>query len=146
VRALFERVAQLLSEHDVRHLPALYTEDIEYRDDGWPEVLRGYADMERLFTALWKMSPDSRFELIEGPYLAEDGRHAAVRWRLTGAMTGPWEAPGAPAFPPTGMRFAGEVAGFYELAGDRIRRGRVILNQLDMSVQLGAMPAPASPG
>jgi hypothetical protein len=98
--------------------------------------------MERLFSALWRMSPDCRFELLEGPYLAEDGRHAAVRWRLAGTMTGPWDAPGTPGLAPTGARFATELGGFYELEGDRVRRGRIIVNQLDTLIQLGVMPPP----
>ena len=100
--------------------------------------------MERLFNALWRMSPDSRFELLEGPYLAEDGRHAAVRWRLSGAMTGPWEAPGAPAVEPTGARFDTEVAGFYELEGDRVSRGRIFVNKLEVAIQLGWITADAA--
>jgi hypothetical protein len=146
VRALFERVMRLLNEHDVRHIPVLYTDDIEYRDDGWPEVLKGHAGMERLFTALWQMSPDCRFELLEGPYLAEDGHHAGVLWRLAGTMTGSWQAPGSPSLAPTGTRFATEIAGFYELEGDRVRFGRIIVNQLDTGIQLGAMPAPDGRG
>lgn len=145
-RALFQRLAELLNEHDVRHIPTLYTEDIEYRDDPWPEVAKGHAGMERLFSALWRMSPDCRFELLDGPYLAEDGRHAAVRWRLAGTMTGSWDAPGSPSLAPTGARFATELGGFYELEGDRVRRGRIIVNQLDTLIQLGVMPPPDNGG
>ena len=116
------------------------------RDDPWPEVAKGYAGMERLFSALWRMSPDCRFELLDGPYLAEDGRHAAVRWRLAGTMTGSWDAPGSPSLAPTGARFATELAGFYELEGDRVRRGRIIVNQLDTLIQLGVMPPPDNGG
>jgi hypothetical protein len=82
-RALFERNFQLLNEHDVRHIPTVFMEDIEFEDDAWPETIRGHADMERFMTALWHAMPDFRFELLEGPFLAEDGRHAAAgaSWR-----------------------------------------------------------------
>ena len=145
-RALFERVCELLNEHDVRHLPAIYTEDIEYQDDPWPEAIRGYAEMERFFTALWRASPDLRFELLEGPYLAEDGRHAAVRWRVGGTMTGSFDPPGSPGFAPTGTRWVTEAGGFYELEGERIKHGRIIVNTNDVAIQMGAAPAPGSPG
>jgi|SRR5215207_1819765 len=145
-RAIFQALMRLFNERDVAAIPTLYTEDIEYRDDAWPDVVRGHAGVEGLFTALWRMAPDSRFELIDGPYLSQDGRSAAVRWCVTGTMTGPWKAPGSPTLAPTGSAFAGEIGGFYELDGDRIRRGRVIANQLDMAVQFGALPARGSRG
>jgi hypothetical protein len=145
-REIFEGVMRLFNERDVAGIPALYTEDIEYRDDAWPEVVTGHAGVERLFTALWRMAPDCRFELVAGPYLSEDGRRAAVRWRVVGTMTGPWNAPGSPALAPTGSPFAVEIGAFYELERDRIRHGRVIVNQLDMGIQFGAMPPPGSRG
>jgi hypothetical protein len=135
---------RVFNERDVADIPTVYTEDIEYRDDAFPEVVTGHSGVERLFTALWRVASDCRFELVDGPYLSEDGRRAAVRWRISGTMTGPWEVPGSPALAPTGAPFAGEVGGFYELEGDRIRRARVIANQLEIGIQFGAMPPPGS--
>jgi hypothetical protein len=40
-RALFERNYRLLNEHDIRHIPTIFTEDIEFEDDAWPESIRG---------------------------------------------------------------------------------------------------------
>ena len=145
-RAIFESLMRLFNERDVAAIPAVYTEDLEYRDDAWPGVARGHAGLESMFTALWRMAPDIRFELIDGPYLSEDGRRAAVRWRVAGTMTGPWNAPGSPTLAPTGRPITGEIGGFYELEGGRVRRGRVIANQLDMAVQFGALPPPGSRG
>jgi steroid delta-isomerase-like uncharacterized protein len=143
-RALFERIyEQLLNERDVRHIPTIFTEDIEFRDDAWPEIMRGHADVERFLSSLWRAMPDLRFELVEGPYLAEDGRHAAARVRVEGTMTGPAEPPG---FAPTDARVTAEFAAFYELEGERIKRERVILNMNDVGVQMGAAPAPGSRG
>lgn len=142
-RALFAHFYELMNERDVRHIPTIFTEDIEFQDDAWPETMRSHADIERFFTALWRAMPDLRFELLEGPYLAEDGRHAAARVRVDGTMTGPAEPPG---FAPTGTRVTAEFAGFYELDGERIKRERVILNMSDVGVQMGAVPAPGSRG
>jgi predicted ester cyclase len=105
--------------------------------------MRSHADIERFFTALWRAIPDLRFELLEGPYLAEDGRRAAARVRVSGTATGPLEPPG---FAPTNARLKTEFAGFYELEGERIRRERAILNMNDVGVQIGALPAPGSRG
>ena len=66
-RTLFERNFRLLNEHDVRHIPTIFTEEIELRDDAWPEIINGHAAVERFVTALWRALPDFRFELVEGP-------------------------------------------------------------------------------
>jgi predicted ester cyclase len=142
-RALFERNYQLLNEHDVRRIPTVFTEDIEFEDDAWPERIRGHAEMERFMTALWRAMPDFRFELLEGPYLAEDGRHAAARVRASGTATGSFDPPG---YAPTGARVTTEFGGFYEFEGDRVKRGRVIVNMNDVGIQIGAAPAPGSRG
>ncbi|MGH2963109.1 MAG: nuclear transport factor 2 family protein [Solirubrobacterales bacterium] len=143
-RAIIQRLKRVFNERDVAGVAAVYTEDIEYDDDAWPEPVKGHAGVERLFGALWRMESDCRFELVDGPYLSEDGGRVAVRWRVVGTMTGPWDVPESPALAPTGGAFAGEIGGFYELEGDRIRRGRVIANQLEMGIQFGAMPPPGS--
>jgi predicted ester cyclase len=142
-RALFERNYQLLNERDVRHIPIIFTEDIEFNDDAWPETVRGHREMERFLTAVWRAIPDLRFELLEGPHLSEDGQHAAARVRVSGTMSGSLDPPG---FAPTGNRVATEFGGFYELEGDRVKRGRIILNMNDVGVQIGAAPAPGSRG
>ena len=36
-RAVFERIFGLLNEHDVRHIPTVFTEDVTFEDDAWPE-------------------------------------------------------------------------------------------------------------
>jgi predicted ester cyclase len=141
--ALFEHIYGLLNEHDIRHISTIFTEDIEFQDDAWPETMRGHADVERFITALWRAMPDLRFELVEGPYLSEDGRHAAARVRAGGTMIGSFDPPG---FAPTDSRVTVEFAGFYELEGDRIKRERVILDMNDVGVQSGAAPAPGSRG
>jgi steroid delta-isomerase-like uncharacterized protein len=142
-RALIEHFYELMNQRDVRSIPAIFTEDIEFQDDAWPEEMRGHADIERFFTALWRAVPDLRFELVEGPYLSEDGRHAAARVRVEGTTTGPFDPPG---FAPTDSPVTAEFAAFYELEGERIKRERVILDMNDVGIQMGAAPAPGSRG
>ena len=142
-RALFERIYELLNEHDLRHIPAIFTEDVVFEDDAWPETVRGHGDMERFLSSLWRAIPDFRFELLEGPYLSDDGRHAAARVRAGGRATGPFDPPG---FAPTGTRVTTEYGGFYELEGERVKHARIIINMNDVAIQIGAAPPPGSRG
>ena len=141
--ALFQRIYDLLNEHDPAHIPAIFTEDVVFEDDAWPETVRGHADMRRFLGAVWRAFPDLRFELVEGPFLADAGGGAAARVRITGTMRGPLDPPG---FAPTGGTMSTEYGGFYEFDGDRIRRGRIIINMNDAAAQLGAAPMPGSRG
>lgn len=142
-RALFEQTYRLLNEHDVRHIPSVFTEDVVFHDDAWPEPVIGHAEMERFLTTLWRAVPDFRFELIEGPYLADDARRAAVRVRAGGTVTGPLDPPG---FAPTGAPVSTEYGGFYEFDGGRVKRARIIVNMNDIAVQVGAAPGPGTLG
>lgn len=139
-RALFERFYALLNEHDVTHVREIFTEDVVFRDDAWPKVMQGHAAVQEFLSALWRAMPDLTFELLEGPYLSDDGRRAAVRVQIAGTMTGPYP----PGYAPTRRRLSTEFAGFCELEGGRICRERVIANVNDVAVQIGALPPPGS--
>ena len=141
-REVFQRAYDLLNETDPAHVPAVFTEDVVFVDEAPPETVRGHEDMRRFLASLWTAFPDFRFELVQGPYLAATA-DAAVRARVTGTMQGRLDPPG---FLPTGARLEIEYGGFYELEGERIRRGRIILNMSDAAVQIGALPAPGSRG
>lgn len=141
-REIFQRAYDLLNEHDLTHVPAIFTEDILFEDDAAPEPIRGHEEMRRFLSSIWTAFPDFRFERLHGPYLAQDGG-VAVHVRVTGTMEGKLDPPG---FLPTGAHLSTEYGGFYELEGDRIRRARIIINMSDAAVQLGALPAPGSKG
>ena len=138
-----DRYLGLLNERDVRHIPTLYTADIEFQDDGWPEIVHGHAEMERFLSTLWHAVPDCHFEILEGPYLSAHGRRLAARLRVSGTASGPLAPPG---YAPTDGRVATEIGAFYELEGDRVKRARIIINMNDIGIQLGAAPAPGSRG
>lgn len=142
-RYMLERIFALLNEHDSRHIPAIFAEDIVFVDDAAPETLSGHAEMEEFLASLWRAMPDFRFELADGPYLSEDGRHLAARVHAGGTVTGRFDPPG---FAPTGTRITTEYGAFYELDGDRIKRARIIVNMNEVGVQIGAAPAPGSLG
>ncbi len=141
-REIFQRTYDLLNEHDLAHVPAIFTEDIVFEDDAAPESIRGHEEMRRFLSSIWTAFPDFRFERLHGPYVAQDGG-VAMHVRVTGTMEGKLDPPG---FLPTGARLSTEYGGFYELEGDRIRRARIIINMNDAGVQLGALPAPGSRG
>ena len=143
VRQRFERIYALLNERDPARVPEIFTEDIVFEDDAWPETVRGHDEMKRCLSAVWRAFPDFRFELIRGPYLAEDPKGASVHVRVTGTMDGPLDPPG---FAPTGRRIATEYGGFYEFEGERLRWGRIVINMNDAATQLGALPPPGSIG
>ena len=141
-RAALERAYGLLNEHDVARVPDIFTEDAEFQDDAWPEVMHGHAEIGEFLKSVWRAIPDLHFELAEGPFIAADGRVAAMV-RMRGTMTGPLEPPG---FAPTGGPVGFEYAGFYSFDGERFSRARIIINMQDAGVQIGAIPPPGSVG
>ena len=141
-REILQRSYDLINEHDLAHVPTVFTEDIVFEDDAAPEALRGHEDMRRFLGSIWTAFPDFRLELLQGPYLAQDGGVAA-HVRMTGTMKGKLDPPG---FLPTGAPISLDLGAFYELEGDRIRRARIILNMTDAAIQIGALPAPGSAG
>ncbi|HEX2129589.1 MAG TPA: nuclear transport factor 2 family protein [Solirubrobacterales bacterium] len=141
--AFFERYFSALNRRDPALIPDLYTTDIEFRDDGWPEVIYGHAGMTQFLSALWRALPDCTFDLVEGPYWSEDGRSAGLRLRLSGTLRGSFDPPG---FAPTNTMVSTEVAAFYEVDGELVRRARVIANMNDVGTQIGAAPPPGSAG
>jgi len=141
VTDVFEHLFASLNEHDVRLIPELYAEDVVFDDDAWPTTMHGHADVQEFLSALWRASPDFRFEIVEGPYMSADGRRAAIRVRTHGKMTGSYDPPG---LAPTNTEMSTEFAGFYEFEGRRAKRIRVIVNMNDVGVQTGAVPPPGS--
>jgi len=133
---LFHRIRDVHAARDPARVKTAFTDDVVYDDDGWPEPVRGHAELERFFSAVWRAFPDFSVELLEGPYLLDDNRFA-VRGRISGTMKGPLTPPG---LAPTGSKMSVEFGGFYEPDGDRVRRGRVIMNQNEVAIQLGVLP------
>lgn len=140
-RALTLRAYEVLSRHDPSDLGTVFAEDVVFHDDAWPEVLRGLNQVRGFLHVVWRAFPDATWELVDGPFLSEDGRGVAVRSRITGRMLGPLDPPG---LAPTGSPVEIEYGGFFEVEAGRIRRGRVLLNMQAVAVQVGAAPAPGS--
>lgn len=140
---LLRQAYSLLNERELANVGRIFTEDIAFDDDAWPETLRGHGDMKRFLGSIWRAFPDLRFELVEGPYLTEDGRGAATRVRVSGTMDGPLDPPG---FAPTGRPVSIDYGGFYRFEGERISRARIVMNVNELAVQIGAVPQSGTAG
>src|SRR5437764_1950088 len=129
------------NSHEADRLLALLTEDVEIRDDSWPRAMHGHDEVRPFLEALWRASPDMRYELLAGPYLIPGEPRASLHWRGSGTFTGPMDPPG---FAPTGRRWEVDGADFQEYRDGRICRLRVTCDMMAVSRQLGLIPATGS--
>jgi steroid delta-isomerase-like uncharacterized protein len=141
IRSLVGQWLDAWNSHDADHVLALLTDDVDARDDSWPEPMHGHADVSTFLAALWRAVPDMTFELISGPYVVPGEPRASFHWRGSGTFTGPMEPPG---FAPTGRRWVIDGADFHEYREGRISKLRVIFDLMSVSRQLGVMPASGS--
>lgn len=129
------------NSHDPQRLLALMSDDIVYDDAAWPAQMRGHADVRAFLDSAWRALPDLRFELVEGPYLMAGKPKAAFHWRGRATFTGPLEPPG---FAPTGRAATFEGVDFHEYRDGRLARLRIDFDLMDLSRQVGLLPAQGS--
>ena len=136
--AFLQRLRDAANAHDADAVAALCADDVTWDDPAAPQVLQG-RDAVRLFhrDIMFPALPDTRIELVDGPYLALDGSGVAARLRISGTMTGPLTPPG---FAPTGGRLVFETAEFSHFEGGLLAHHTVVLNMLDLARQIGAVP------
>jgi steroid delta-isomerase-like uncharacterized protein len=138
IRDFAQRWIDAWNSHEVDRLLALMSEDIEYRDDAWPKLMRGHADVREFLEVGWRAFPDMTFELLDGPYVIPGEPRAAFHWRGRATHTGPLDPPG---FAPTGRRWEQDGVDFHEYRDDRVCKLRSTFDMLSISRQLGLMPA-----
>jgi predicted ester cyclase len=143
-RQFLQRLHGAANVHDAQAVAALCSEDVVWEDPAAPQTLHGRTAVlqfhrDIMFPAL----PDTRIELIDGPYLALDGTGVAARLRVSGTMTGPLTPPG---FAPTGGHLTFETAEFSHFKDGLLARHTVVLNMLDLARQIGAVPQPGTFG
>jgi predicted ester cyclase len=143
-RQFLQRLHAAANAHDAEAVAALCCADVTWEDPAAPETLHGRDAVLRfhrdiMFPAL----PDTRIELVDGPYLALDGTGVAARVRISGTMSGPLTPPG---FAPTGGHISFETAEFSHFKDGLLARHTVVLNMLDLARQIGAMPQPGTFG
>jgi steroid delta-isomerase-like uncharacterized protein len=129
------------NSHQADRVLELMTEDIVYDDSAWPRTMHGHAEVREFIESAWRAMPDLEFHAIDGPFLMEGAPKAAFYWRGTGTFTGPLDPPG---LAPTGARVAFEGCDIHEYRDGRVARLRIVFDQLDVSRQVGMMPAPGS--
>jgi steroid delta-isomerase-like uncharacterized protein len=115
----------------------LITEDVVYDDSGWPETLRGHAEVREFLEFLWLAFPDLTVERVGDPLVASDGSRAAFWWRARMTNSGPIDPPGIPA---TRKRTEYEGADFHEYRDGKVARLRIVFDMADILRQLRLLP------
>lgn len=135
IQRVLDRYYSALNNHDVRALERVVADDVVFHDDFFPDkVFHGSVEFGELFAAIWRALPDTKWEILRGPFFAEEFSGCAVHGRITGTL--------AIAVPEWGFTRVGgsgdfEYMAVYEVAGDRIASIRVCLNPAVVARQLG---------
>lgn len=141
IREFVPRWLAAWNSHQADRVLEFLTDDVEIRDDSWPETMHGHGDVREFLEALWRAVPDMTFDLLEGPYVIPGEPRASFHWRGSGTFTGRMDPPG---FAPTGQRWEVDGVDFQEYRDGRIAKLRVIFDLMTVSRQLGVMPATGS--
>jgi steroid delta-isomerase-like uncharacterized protein len=141
IREFVPRWLAAWNSHEPDRVLEFLTDDVEIRDDSWPETMHGHDDVHEFLGALWRAVPDMTFELLDGPYVIPGEPRASFHWRGSGTFTGRMDPPG---FAPTGRRWEVDGVDFQEYRGEQIAKLRVIFDLMTVSRQLGVMPATGS--
>ena len=81
IRDFVGRWLEAWNSHRAEQVLGFLTDDVEVRDDSWPETMRGHGDVREFLEALWRAIPDMTFELLEGPYVIPGEPRASFHWR-----------------------------------------------------------------
>jgi predicted ester cyclase len=139
-----QRLYAAVNRHDAEAVAALCYDDVVWEDPAAPHTLHGRDAVLRFHRdVMFPALPDTRIELVDGPYLALDGSGVAARLRITGTMTGPLTPPG---FAPTNRPVSFETAEFSHFKHGLLAHHVVVLNMLDMARQIGAVPREGTVG
>jgi steroid delta-isomerase-like uncharacterized protein len=125
------------NSHQPERVLELMTDDIVYDDSGWPQTLRGHAQVREFLEFMWRAFPDLAVERVGDPLVASDGSRAAFWWRARMTNRGPIDPPGIPA---TGKRSEYEGADFHDYRDGKVARLRIVFDMADILRQLGLLP------
>jgi steroid delta-isomerase-like uncharacterized protein len=129
------------NSHEPDRLLGLMTGDVVYDDAAWPTLMRGHRQVREFLATAWRALPDMTFALVEGPYVHPEQPKAAFHWSGTATFTGPLDPPG---FAPTGRSVTFEGVDFHEYRDGKVAGLRIDFDMMDVSRQLGLMPAQGS--
>ena len=143
VEEFVERWVAAWNSHQPEWVLELMTDDIVYDDSGWPQTMRGHAQVREFIEFCWRAFPDLTFERVGGPLVASDGPRAAFWWRGHGTNTGPIDPPGIPA---TGKPVEWEGVDYEEYRDGKVARFRIVFDMAETLRQLGLLPERDSVG
>lgn len=130
---------------DGARIAAECTDDTVWAVPGADPPLKGRSAVSQWLDGVFRMIPDAELEYPVGPpFIGADGTCAAARWRIRGAMVGPMDPPG---FAPTNRVVEDDGIEIYEEFQDGLlARCTIMFDRLHLAEQIGAAPAPGSPG
>lgn len=135
-----------VNNQDIDAQLAMCAEDVHVEDPAMQgRFTDGHDEFRRFAEITYTAFPDMHFTEIGAPYIALDGNSLSVRWRGTGTLTGhiqgwPPENPG-PRIEATGKKFDLEGYDIYQFSGGKISTWLIGYDNLQMSAQLGLLPA-----
>jgi steroid delta-isomerase-like uncharacterized protein len=129
-----------VNAHDVERALTFFTDDVVWEGSGIQADAVGRAAVVEVLREWFCAFPDLHFPLEDVEvFRSLDGDHALAYWTSVMTMEGPFAG-----FAPTGRHAKVKGVCRYELVGGRIARHTMIYDQLQVSQQLGLLPAPAS--
>ena len=143
VEEFVDRWIAAWNSHQPERVLELMTDDIVYDDSGWPQTMRGHAQVREFLDFIWRAFPAFTVERLGDPLVASDDPRGAFWWRCHMTNSGPIDPPGIPA---TGRRIEYEGADFHEYRDGKVARLRIVFDMAELSRQLGLLPGPGSLG
>lgn len=92
-QANLERLYGILNEHDPAKIPLIFTEEVVFEDDAWPETVRGHLEMRRFLTTVWRalLTSDSRWSrVLTWPRTGAASRRGCDLAGRCGELSTPW--------------------------------------------------------
>jgi hypothetical protein len=126
VQRVLDRYYDVLNRHDLDAIADVVAEDAVFDDDFLPGVVfRGPAEFRGVFELMWAAVPDEKFEILQGPYFADDADECAVHGRISGTLANAMPDMG---FTRVGAAFSLEYMAMYKVSSERMSNIRVCVN------------------
>jgi hypothetical protein len=126
VQRVLDRYYDVLYRHDLDAIADVVAEDAVFDDDFLPGVVfRGPEQFRGVFELMWAAVPDEKFEILHGPYFADEVDECAVHGRISGTLANAVPDMG---FTKVGATFSLEYMAAYTVSSDRMAKIRVCLN------------------
>jgi steroid delta-isomerase-like uncharacterized protein len=131
-----------VNAHDVERILPFFTDDVVWEGSGFPAPVAGRVAVVEALREWFSAFPDLHFPLEDVEvFRSVDGDHALAFWTSVMTMEGPFAG-----FAPTGRHAKGKGVCRYEFVDGRIARHSIVYDQMQVSQQLGLLPAEGSTG